>query len=125
VDNSGSRGGFGLANETEKRKHRRLPVRWPVAVQTARGTVEGETRNISASGVYIWCNKPVRVSAISRIFIIPPEYQPIEVTVEAVWSKVYGADPDDEELSSEIGALFVKISDEDREFLSHLASESS
>jgi len=48
---------------------------WPVSVESEHGTVQGEIRNISLSGIYLRCEEPLRVNEDFRMAIIPPDRQ--------------------------------------------------
>ena len=45
----------------ERRKHPRIPVRWPVSIQAADGVRHGEMEDISLGGAFIRCEKPPRL----------------------------------------------------------------
>ena len=98
----------------------RIKVRWPITVLTDEGTIEGETRNITAAGMFIRCKEPLRVNETYRISIRPPNRQAIELTCKVIWSSLYGIDGQDTAYA--MGFHFVKVSDEDRHFLSDTIS---
>ena len=43
----------------EKRLQPRVEVRWPVTRLTSEGAIQGETRDISMQGAYIYCDQPL------------------------------------------------------------------
>jgi hypothetical protein len=108
-----------LATE-EKRRHRRIEVRWPISVLSQDGMIGGETRNISVDGVLLWSEKPLRADETLFISLRPPNHQAIEVTGKVIWSDLYGID--DQGTVRCMGICFVKISDIDRDFLDDLVS---
>ena len=107
--------------ELERRnKVTRIEVRWPITVLTDEGTIEGETTNITAAGMFIRCQEPLRVNEIYRISIRPPDRQAIELTCKVMWSNLYGIDGQDTAYA--MAFHFVKVSDEDRHLLSDTIS---
>ena len=98
----------------------RIQVRWPITVLTDEDRIEGETRTITAAGMFIRCKEPLRVNATYRISIRPPNRQAIELTCTLIWSSLYGIDGQDTAYA--MGFHFVKVSDEDRHLLSDMVS---
>ena len=99
----------------ERRKQERIKVRWPVTLFTDHDTIEGETRNITADGIFICCDEPLPLNEIFRMSIIPPNHKAIGVTGKVLWSDFYRID--DENTALGMGICFVKVSDGDRHFL--------
>ncbi len=110
--------GMNLATETERRKEPRIEVRWPVAVLAEHGTIEGETRNISVSGIAIFCDEPLRLNELYRISISPPDHPAVGVSGKVIWSDLYGIEDDDTTVG--MGVCFVEISEEDRSYLEEI-----
>jgi hypothetical protein len=104
-----------LLARREKRRSKRSDVRWPVSVESEHGTIQGEIRNISLSGIYVQCNEPLRVNEDFRMAIIPPNRQAIGLTGKVVWADMYGID--EEENAFGMGVCLVQIAEEDQEFL--------
>jgi len=104
-----------LLAQREKRRSKRSNVRWPVAVESEQGTIQGETRNISLSGIYVRCDEPLRVNEDFRMAIIPPNRQAIGLTGKVVWADMYGIDQDENAFG--MGVCLVEIAKEDKEFL--------
>ena len=99
----------------EKRGSKRSNVRWPVAVESEQGTIQGETRNISLNGIYVRCDEPLRVNEDFRMAIIPPNRRAIGLTGKVVWADMYGIDQDENAFG--MGVCLVEIAKEDKEFL--------
>ena len=110
-----------MAEKIERRKCRRREVTWPVNVFTDHGTVEGETQNISTDGVFISCDEPLALNENYRIGIIPPNHQIIDVTGKVVWSDLYGIDENNTAFG--IGVCFVKIPNNDHNYLDHIVTD--
>jgi len=109
-----------LLARREKRRSRRSNVRWPVSVESERGTIEGEIRNISLNGIYVRCDEPLRVNEDFRMAIIPPNRQAIGLTGKVVWADMYGLDA--EENAFGMGVCLVEIAEEDQKFLLNAVS---
>ncbi len=109
-----------MSNQTENREHTRIQVNWPITVKYEGGSIEGETRNITAEGMFIICKEPLRLDETYRIFIKPPNLKNIELTCKVVWSNLYGVD--DEKTAYGMGFCFVQVSDKDRHFLNDAIS---
>jgi hypothetical protein len=104
-----------LLARREKRRSKRSDVRWPVSVESEHGTIQGEIRNISLTGIYVQCDEPLRVNEDFRMAIIPPNRQAIGLTGKVVWADMYGID--EEENAFGMGVCLVQIAEEDQEFL--------
>lgn len=104
----------------EKRRSKRSDVRWPVSVESEHGTIQGEIRNISLTGIYVQCDEPLRVNEDFRMAIIPPNRQAIGLTGKVVWADMYGID--EEENAFGMGVCLVQIAEEDQEFLKSAVS---
>lgn len=110
-----------MENSSEKRRHPRIKVEWPVIVSKGDDFIEGETKNIAFDGIAICCEEPLPLDEIVSISIEPDEQQSIVVSGKVVWSDVYGLD--DQNITYGVGVCFVKISDEDRSRFLDLISD--
>lgn len=108
-----------MANTIERREHTRIKVRWPITVVTDDITIEGETRDITAVGMFINCKKPLELNETYRISVIPPNQQSIELTCKVLWSNLYSTDGEN---TYGMGFCFVRVSDEDSHLLSNVLS---
>ena len=98
----------------EKRKLPRLSVRWPVALHSPAGTVQGETKNISATGACIECDTLLKVNEPYWMEIGIPK-RPVAVRGIVVWSNLVISRSENE--VSHAGLSIMKIEAEDREWL--------
>lgn len=110
-----------MANNIERRKHTRVQARWPATVLSYDGPIEGETRNITVTGMLIRCKEPLRPNKTYLISIRPPNHQAIELTCKVIWSNLHRIKGENTVYGG-MGFCFVKVSDEDRHFLSHMIS---
>jgi len=111
-----------LPNKNERRKNPRVEIIWPIDVDTDQGTIEGETRNISSSGLYTYCEEPLQLNKIYSLVVYPHNRVEMGVTGKVVWSESY--DLDDKPVRVCIGIQIAEISDEDRMFLYYLSKTS-
>ncbi len=104
-----------MPDKTERRKHPRVAVTWPVTIIAEDGPVEGETKNITVEGVFIHCTQRLLPGNTYRMVIKPP-HGPIEVEGELVWSNLENLG--ERSAVPGMGFYFVKVADEDRAHLS-------
>jgi len=103
------------AVQKEKRQHRRVDITLPVKMKTPRGTIEAETKNISIGGAFICCHKPLPLGENFRLTINAPNQDPLTVEAEVVWSNINV--PDEKIVNRGMGVRFIRITEDDREFL--------
>ena len=104
----------------ERRDYPRAKIKWPVKVKTDKGTMDGVTSDVTPSGVFIHCQKPLRLNVVFEMAInIPNSEHSITAKAEVVWSNRWG--PDDEISPRGMGVRFVKISSEARKFIARAA----
>jgi c-di-GMP-binding flagellar brake protein YcgR len=104
----------------EQRIAPRAKIQWPVIVQKSTGVIEGVTLNISSTGVFIGCRRPLRLNEIFDLVITTPE-QDIGAKAEVVWSNKYG--PDDHITPRGMGVRFLDISEEDQRFIAKAVNQ--
>ena len=101
-----------LAGNLKKRKHPAIKAKWPITITTDQGTMEGESCNITVSGLFVYCVGKLHRNESCRMVIKPPEQRSIEVKGKVMWSNL-DTGASNGALSSK-GYSFVKISDKDR-----------
>ena len=106
--------------EDEQRIAPRAKIQWPVMVQRSTGVIEGVTLNISSTGVFIGCRRPLRLNEVFDMVITTPN-QDIGAKAEVVWSNKYG--PDDHITPRGMGVRFLDISEEDQRFISKAVNQ--
>jgi uncharacterized protein (TIGR02266 family) len=100
----------------ERRVYPRAKIKWPVKVKTDKETMDGVTSDVTPNGVFIHCNKPLRLNVLFEMAInIPNSEHSITAKAEVVWSNRWG--PDDEISPRGMGVRFVKITSEARKFI--------
>jgi uncharacterized protein (TIGR02266 family) len=104
----------------ERRVYPRAKISWPVEIKTLRGAMKGLTSNVTPNGVFIHCQKPLKLNVVFEMDInIPNSNKAISAKAEVVWSNRWG--PDDEVTPRGMGVRFVKISSEARKFIARAA----
>ena len=104
----------------ERRVYPRAKIKWPVKLKTDKGTIDGLTSDVTPNGVFIHCQKPLRLNVVFEMAIdIPNSEHSIKAKAEVVWSNRWG--PDDEISPRGMGVRFVKISSEARKFIARAA----
>ena len=98
----------------------RVKVKWPVTVNTEKGSMEGVTLDLSTDGAFVSCAKPLRLNAVFKMVITAPD-QTIEVQAEVIWSNIYG--PNDDITPRGMGVRFLRISGKDRRAIAKAALE--
>ena len=104
-----------MSGGPESRKHPRVKIKWPVQVNTAKGSMDAVTLNINPDGAFISCPKPLRLNTVCEMVINAPN-KPMKVQAEVVWSNRWG--PDDEISPRGMGVRFLNISSEYRKIIS-------
>lgn len=106
----------------ERRLHPRILVKWPAVVETPQGSLEGETKDVSVDGVFIFCSKEPEVGENFPILLKPSEQRTISVVGEKIWS---GSFTIDNRTVFGMGVQFIHISPEDRNYIADLIEKSS
>ena len=104
----------------EQRVAPRAKIKWPVIVQKSTGVIEGVTLNISSTGVFIGCRRPLRLNEVFDMVITAPGHD-IGAKAEVVWSNKYG--PDDQITPRGMGVRFLDISEENQIFISKAVNQ--
>jgi hypothetical protein len=112
---------------TEKRKHPRAEITWGAMILASNGYIDGETRNLSAGGVFLICSKAPEPDDNFRLILKPRNREFLLTTVQKVWAGSMTGEGDD---SEGMGVRFIELSPEDQEFItsmieSYLESEDS
>jgi hypothetical protein len=111
-----------LTNEDERRKHPRIKAKWPITIITDQSSFDGESMNITDSGLFIRCVEQMQENEICQLIIRIPGRDPIIVKGTMIRSNLGGADHKGH--LSGIGFSFIKISKEDRQFFNEMTADS-
>jgi hypothetical protein len=75
--------------EQENRVYPRARLKWAVSAKVDGKVIEGVTKDISVSGAYVCCAKPLRLNVVLDMVIKAPD-KSLSVKAEVVWSNIYG-----------------------------------
>jgi Tfp pilus assembly protein PilZ len=100
--------------EEENRVYPRAKLKWIVLFKVDGKVMEGVTKDISVSGAYVCCAKPLKLNVVINMVIKAPD-KSLSVKAEVVWSNIYG--PDDDLNPRGMGVKFLAISSEDRKVI--------
>jgi len=100
----------------ERRVYPRAKIKWPVEVKTDKETMDGVTSDVTPNGVFIHCNKPLKLNVVFEMAInIPNSEHSITAKAEVVWSNRWG--PDDQISPRGMGVRFVQITGQARKLI--------
>ncbi|MDH3898982.1 MAG: PilZ domain-containing protein [Deltaproteobacteria bacterium] len=90
--------------DDEKRIYPRTEIKWPVSAITAKGMIQGQTKNISLNGAYICCEKTLCPDEVLLLTVKGPTGS-MQVVAQVVWSNRCVCD--ERESPSGIGVKFM------------------
>jgi PilZ domain len=109
-----------LVDPTERRIAPRINVNWPVTIITSEGMIEGESRNITPSGVFIHCKKKLPEDEVYQLILKLPNGKQIIVRGQMMWSNLNGRE--DTGALVDMGFSFIKMSEQDQKVLKTVIS---
>ena len=89
----------------DRRGSSRTDTDWPVNIITSESSMKGEVRNVSSTGAFIQCEKPLSAKEKCRLIMELSKSRTAEIDAEVVWSAASGAD--DESRPAGIGVRFL------------------
>jgi c-di-GMP-binding flagellar brake protein YcgR len=104
----------------ERREKSRMYVTWPITVITDQGTIEGESVNITASGVFVRCKQALKENETYQIIIRLPNKKQVLLKGKLVWSNLNGEERSD--AFADMGFSFVKVEEQDQRLLRAMIS---
>jgi hypothetical protein len=100
--------------EESRRKHSRVKVTWPVTIQTADGSIDGEVENVSLGGALIKCRQLPSQDETFELSIDIPEYIfPVSVSVEKVRTSTHDIGGTYRTRTHDLAVRFLDIPEED------------
>ncbi len=109
--------------EEENRVYPRAKLKWIVLFKVDGKVIEGVTKDISVSGAYVCCAKPLRLNEVVDMVIKAPD-KSLSVKAEVVWSNIYGPDDSINPRGMRgMGVCFLAISGEDRKVIAKAVME--
>lgn len=93
---------------TEKRKHSRIKVNWPILIEVGGRTLACKAMNISSKGLYIHCEEQLPIDEIIYLSLAPEDHESIEFYGKVIWANLYGLGEEGKVCG--FGVLFVQTS---------------
>ena len=109
-----------MATSPKRHKSNRIRAKWPITIITNDSIIAGESRNITANGIFTHCKEQLHENETYRMIIGLPKRRYLAVKGKLIWSNLNGIDPNG--TFSDMGFSFVKLSEEDRHLLKHAFS---
>ena len=100
-----------MVDSMNRRELLRLSVRWPLTIKTESGVANGETRNITGEGMFLYCAERLREGVAYPVTIKLPEKR-VEMTGKVTWSNLDNCTSLN--FSPAMGFYFMRI-DEDKD----------
>ena len=100
-----------MVDSMNRRELQRLSIRWPLMIKTESGKANGETRNITGEGMFLYCAERLREGAVYPVTIKLPEKQ-LEIKGKVTWSNLDNCTSLN--FSPAMGFYFIRI-DEDKD----------
>ena len=69
----------------ERRLQPRVEVSWPVTMLTSEGAMQGETKDISLQGAFIYCDRPLALTERFVLSVKAPAAS-MQVVAQVVWA---------------------------------------
>jgi hypothetical protein len=104
----------------ERRETPRICVAWPITVITGEGSIEGESVNITHSGIFVRSRRVLKEKETYQIIVKPPNDKQVLLKGKLVWSNLNGEQRS--EAFADMGFSFVKIEEEDQRLLRAMIS---
>jgi hypothetical protein len=103
------------SSASQKYEDQRAEVKWPVTLLTPHGPIDGTTKYISISRVYVTSKSSLPSEGAVSLLIKTPNHQALHMTGEVVTTTA--SDCDDSTTSSGVELQLTSMSEPDREFL--------
>lgn len=105
----------------ERRRDSRIHIDWVAVVRDNTGSSVAELEDISASGAFIRCEKPLRPKEQFKLQVVVPNRHPLSANAEVAWLHV---SCENKELPScGMGIRFTRIPRADRQFIHDLIAK--
>lgn len=110
-----------LADRDQRGERHRIKARWPVTIITDQTVIEGESINITISGLFVRCGERLQENEICQLILRIPDRDPIVIKGNLIWSNLSAADKKNH--LSGMGFSFFKIAEDDRQFFKEMISQ--
>jgi Tfp pilus assembly protein PilZ len=102
-------------NGEEMRRHPRLEVSWPAAIEIRHGSIKARLKDISLGGAFVICRESISLNQQFRLYVEAPDDEAFALNAEVVWSNMNV--PEEKVIHRGMGIRFVQNTDAARKRL--------
>jgi Tfp pilus assembly protein PilZ len=102
-------------NGEEMRRHPRLEVSWPAAIEIRHGSIKVRLKDISLGGAFVICRESLALNKQFRLYVEVPDEETFALNAEVVWSNMNV--PEEKVIHRGMGIRFVQNTDAARKRL--------
>ena len=107
-------------NGEEMRRHPRLQISWPAAVEIRYGSIKVRLKDISMGGAFVICRESIALNEQFRLYLEVPNQETFSLNAEVVWSNMNV--PKEKVIHRGMGVRFVQNTDAARKRLEEAIS---
>ena len=109
------------AEAEEGCKEQKVDIKWPVSIEMNNGIIKAETKDLSRSGAFIKCSKPLLPGEQFNLIIETPVKGAVSLKSVVIWSN--SNIPEEKVLTRGMGIRFIQNKKEDLELLKSVLEE--
>ena len=102
-------------NGKEMRRHPRMKVAWPAAMEIGHASIKVRLKDISLGGAFVICRESIALNEQFRLYIEVPDDETFALNAEVVWSNMNV--PEEKVIHRGMGIRFVQNTDAARKRL--------
>jgi Tfp pilus assembly protein PilZ len=110
-------------NGEEMRRHPRMKVSWPAAVEIGHVSIKVRLKDISLGGAFVICQESIPLNEKFRLYLEVPDEETFALNAEVVWSNMNV--PEEKVIHRGMGIKFVQNTDAARKRLEKAISRHS
>ena len=96
-------------NGEELRRHPRMEVSWPAAMEIRHGSIKVRLKDISLGGAFVICKESIPLNEPFRLYLEVPDEDTFALNAEVVWSNMNV--PKEKVIHRGMGIKFVQNTD--------------
>ena len=112
---------FFNGGKDKEQKSNRTEISWPVLLETNKGIIKAETKDLNLGGAFVKCSKPLLPGEQFRLLIEFPSKNTVALKSEVVWSNT--GTPDEMIITRGMCVRFLQNVDEDLDYLKSALEE--
>ena len=90
----------------EMRRHPRMKVSWPAAMEINHGSIKVRLKDISLGGAFVICPESIALNEQFRLYVEVPDEETFALNAEVVWSNMNV--PEEKVIHRGMGIRFVQ-----------------